>query len=97
LNQPAWADQSILGLTNVFHDTLVNDLRFSYFFDSTSQVEPTESQCPGCVGIGAPSIIVAESGLSIGNAVIQHTLCRRFHLNDFVTWQRGAHCARFST
>lgn len=93
--QPAWADQSILGLTSVFRDTLVNDLRFSYFYVSSSQVEPTERECPGCLGIGAPQINVAQADLSIGRVVIQHTLGRRFHLNDSVTWQRGAHRARF--
>jgi Carboxypeptidase regulatory-like domain len=95
LSQPAWADQSILGLTSVFRDTLVNDLRFSYFFVSSSQVEPTERECPGCLGIGAPSITVPKDGLFIGRPVIQRNLGRRFHLNDSVTWQRGTHRARF--
>ncbi|MGH8247980.1 MAG: hypothetical protein ACREUU_16280, partial [Gammaproteobacteria bacterium] len=93
--QPAWADQSILGLTSVFRDTLVNDLRFSYFYVSSSQVEPTEQDCPGCLGVGAPSITVAETNLSIGRVAIQHILGRRFHLNDYLTWQRAAHRARF--
>jgi len=93
--QPAFVDQSILGLTSVFRETLVNDLRFSYFYVSSSQVEPTELDCPGCLGVGAPSITVAQAFLSIGRAVIQHTLGRRFHLNDYVTWQRAAHRARF--
>ncbi len=93
--QPAWAHQTILGLTSVLRDTLVNDLRFSYFFVRSSEVGPTEQECPGCLGIGAPSITVAQTGLSIGNAGMQHTLGRRFHLNDSVTWQRGAHGARF--
>ena len=47
------------------------------------------------MGLGAPSITVAQTGLSIGRAVIQHTLGRRFHLNDYMTWQRAAHRARF--
>jgi hypothetical protein len=93
--QPAWADQSILGFTTVLRATLVNDLRFSYFYASSSQVEATEQECPGCLGIGAPSITVAQVGLSLGNAMIQHTLGRRFHLNDYVTWQRAEHRARF--
>jgi hypothetical protein len=94
--QPAWADQSILGFTSVFHATLVNDLRFSYFFVSSSQAAPTEQDCAGCVGIGAPTITVAQTGLSIGGTgTFQRTLGRRFHLNDSVTWQRGTHRARF--
>jgi hypothetical protein len=95
LSQPAWADQSIVGVTSVFRDTLVNDLRFSYLFLSSRQVEPTANECSGCLGIGAPAITVAQTGLTIGNAVFQNTLGRRFHLNDFVTWQRGTHRARF--
>jgi hypothetical protein len=97
LSQPSWADQSILGLTSVLRDTVVNDLRFSYFFISSSQVEATESDCPGCQGIGAPSITVGQgqAALIIGRPVIQHNLGRRFHLSDSVTWQRGTHRARF--
>jgi hypothetical protein len=96
--QPGWADQSILGLTSTIRATLVNDFRFSYFYINSSQVEPTEQDCPGCLGVGAPSITVAQigqTGLSIGRAAIQHTLGRRYHLNDYVTWQRAAHRARF--
>ena len=59
--QPLWADQSILGLTSAFSDTLVNDFRFSYFYVNSSQVGPTERDCPGCLGIGAPSITVAQA------------------------------------
>jgi hypothetical protein len=93
--QRARAAQSILGLTSVLGDTLVNDLRFSYFFVDSSQAGPTDQNCPGCLGIGAPSITVAETGLSLGNAWTQEMIGRRFHLHDFVTWQRGAHRARF--
>jgi len=93
--QPAWVDQSILGLTSVFRNTLVNDLRFSYFYVSSSQVAVTRQECPGCLGIGAPSITVAQTGLSLGSSMIQQTLGRRFHLYDYVTWQRAAHRMRF--
>src|SRR5262245_61848067 len=92
--QQAWADQSILGLTSVLGDTLVNDLRFSYFYVNSSQEGPTEQECPGCLGVGAPSITVAQD-LVIGRSTFQHILGRRFHLNDYVTWQRAAHRARF--
>jgi Carboxypeptidase regulatory-like domain len=93
--QRAWADQSVLGLTSVLRDTLVNDLRFSYFFVESSQVGPTDQECSGCLGLGAPSIVVAQTGLSLGNAWIQEMLGRRVHVNDVVTWQRGAHRMRF--
>jgi hypothetical protein len=38
---------------------------------------------------------VPKDGLFIGRPGIQQNLGRRFHLNDFVTWQRGTHRARF--
>jgi hypothetical protein len=93
--QPLWADQSILGFTSVLTDTLVNDFRFSYLFVSNSQVVPTEKECPGCLGVGAPQITVAQTGLSIGSSGELHTLARRFHLTDHATWQRSAHRFRF--
>lgn len=94
--QPLWADQSILGLTSGLSDTLVNDLRFSYFFVSTSTVAPTERDCPDCLGVGAPSITVADTNLSVGRAgIIQQTLARRFHVTDYMTWQESAHRMRF--
>ena len=93
--QPVWADQSILGITSVFGDTLVNDFRFSYFYVSSSQTALTEQECPDCLGVGAPSITVAQTGLSLGMSTVQQTLGRRFHLKDYVTWQRAAHRLRF--
>src|SRR5262249_52419011 len=59
----AWADQSLLGLTSVFRPTFVNDLRFSYFFVSSSLLGPGEQECSGCVGIGSPAVSVAQAGL----------------------------------
>jgi hypothetical protein len=93
--QPLWADQSILGLTSSLSGALVNDFRFSYLFVSTSQTAPTERECPGCLGVGAPSIAIPQIELSIGSNTNQRTLARRYHLNDYATWQRGAHRARF--
>ncbi len=94
--QPLWADQSILGLTSTFSDRLVNDFRFSYFYVNSSQTGPTERDCPGCLALGAPSITVLQVDLFIGkNTASQYTLARRYHLNDYVTWQRDAHRARF--
>src|SRR5262245_25312765 len=65
--QLSWVDQSILGLTSVFSPTLVNDLRFSYFFLSTDAVPPTEQDCPGCLGVGAPTIQISQI-LTIGQS-----------------------------
>ena len=93
--QQAWVDQTMLGLTSVLRPTLVNDLRFSYFFISSSETSPTEQDCPGCLGIGAPDITIAQASLEIGRGLVSHNLGRRFHLNDALAWQRGTHRARF--
>jgi hypothetical protein len=89
--QLVWADQSMLGLTSVLHPTLVNDFRFSYFFLSADQLPPDEQDCPGCLGIGAPLITVPQAGLIIGQSSISLNPGRRFHLDDAIAWQRGAH------
>jgi hypothetical protein len=93
--QQAWVDQSMLGLTSVLRPTLVNDLRFSYFFISSSETSPTEQDCPGCLGIGAPDITIKQASLEIGRGIVSYNLGRRFHLNDSLAWQRGTHRARF--
>jgi hypothetical protein len=93
--QQAWVDQTMLGLTSVLRPTLVNDLRFSYFFISSSETSPTEQDCPGCLGIGAPDITIKQASLEIGRGIVSYNLGRRFHLNDSLAWQRGTHRARF--
>jgi hypothetical protein len=93
--QVAWVDQSLLGLTSVFRPTLVNDLRFSYFFSSTSETAPQDRDCPGCIGIGAPAVNVPQARLFIGNSSSNYNAGRRFHLADIVTWQRATHRVRF--
>jgi hypothetical protein len=90
-----WADQSVFGITSVLRPTLVNDLRFSYFFLSTDQLPPEEQDCPGCLGIGAPAISIPQAGLIIGQSSTSLNMGRRFQLNDSIAWQRGAHRARF--
>jgi hypothetical protein len=93
--QRVWVDQTMLGVTSVLRPTLVNDLRFSYFFISSSETFPTEQDCPGCLGIGAPEITIAQASLELGSGWVAYNLGRRFHLNDALAWQRGTHRPRF--
>jgi hypothetical protein len=93
--QTAWADQSLLGLTSNWSSRLVNDLRFSYFFISSKEVAPGTAECPGCLGIGAPAINVAQTDLKLGLSSFSFNLARRFHLNNLLTWQTGAHRIRY--
>jgi len=92
--QNEWADQSILGLTSQFGAGVVNDVRFSYFFVSFAQHPPQAADCPGCLGVGAPSITLGQD-LSIGSSSTIALLGRRYHLNDVVSWQKGLHHIRF--
>src|SRR5262249_50866712 len=89
------ADQSMLGITSGLSPTTVNDFRFSYFFVSAKQLPAQERDCPGCLGIGAPAITVPAAGLYIGQSSFSLNPGRRFHLNDSIALQRGAHRVRF--
>jgi hypothetical protein len=93
--QSAWADQSILGVTSVLRPTLVNELRFSYFFISSGIVPAREQDCLGCLGIGAPGIAIGQAGLYLGSSYVALNLGRRFEFNDSMTWVHGRHRARF--
>jgi hypothetical protein len=95
LRQLAWADQSLFGLTSVLQPTLINEVRFSYFFLSSSQLPPRQEDCPGCLGIGAPTINIPQAGLSIGGSSIALNLGRRFHFSESVSLERGSHNSRF--
>ncbi len=93
--QKAWADQAVLGATSVLGTALVNDFRFSYFFNSSTELAPREEECPGCLGIGAPTINVQLAGLFIGNSTPSYNLGRRLHWNDSLAWRHANHRVRF--
>jgi hypothetical protein len=92
--QPSWADQSIFGVTSQLSSNVVNDLRFSYFFVSSSETASKVEDCTDCLGMGAPAIIV-NPDLFIGNSNAAVVLGRRFHLHDVTSWQKGVHRLRF--
>jgi hypothetical protein len=92
--QPAWADQSILGLTSQLSTGQVNDVRFSYFFVSAAQQGPQPSDCFQCLGLGAPSITVRPD-LFIGTSTTDTVLGRRYQLTDLFSWQKSTHRIQF--
>lgn len=91
-----WADQSIMGVTSALSSNLVNDFRFAYHYWSNRNAFPTETECPGCVGLGLPSIAVQGSGVTIGNTTNapQGRDIRRYNIVENLTWQKGAHRIR---
>ena len=91
----ARADQSLVALTSVLRATLVNDLRVSVFGNQSRIEAPGEPECAGCLGLGAPSISILQSGLIIGHSTAINNLGRRFHLNNSMAWHRAAHRLRF--
>src|SRR6266850_647485 len=93
--QPAWVDQSLIGLTSVLRPDLVNDMRLSYFFISDQELAPRAEDCVGCIGLGAPQITVQNTDLTLGTSQTVSVLARRWHLNDTVAWQDGPHSIRF--
>ena len=61
------------------------------------QLEHRAARCrrlPGCLGHGAPSITVSQTGLVIGNSAHVDNLERRFQLNESIVWQRNTHRVR---
>lgn len=98
LRNKNWADQSVLGLTSVLSSTVVNDFRFNYGYWLNRNLFPTESDCPGCVGLGLPEVaMVGSSNFYVGNThnATQGRDLRRFDLRDDLTWQKGKHRLRF--
>jgi hypothetical protein len=93
--ESAWSDQSLLGLTSVIKPTLVNDFRFSYLFTSSAEGLPADRDCPGCLGLGAPAITIAQAGLSVGSSTYNVSIARQFQFMDAVTWQHSRHRLRF--
>jgi hypothetical protein len=91
-----WADQSILGVTSTFSANLVNDFRFAYHYWNNRNLFPTEKECPGCIGLGFPSVAIQGSGVTLGNTTNapQGRDIRRFNIVENLTWQKGAHRMR---
>ena len=90
-----WVDQSITGLTSVLSSTLVNDLRFSYFFISSPETPASAADCSGCLGVGSPRINIADVGLMFGNARRLSFVARRYQLTESLAWQKDEHRFRF--
>ncbi|MCI0418228.1 MAG: carboxypeptidase-like regulatory domain-containing protein [Acidobacteria bacterium] len=90
-----WVDQSMTGLTSVLSPRLVNDVRFSYFFVSSPETPASAEECPGCLGVGAPRINIADAGVMFGTPRRLSFVGRRYQLTESLVWQQGNHRLRF--
>jgi hypothetical protein len=89
------AQQSMVGLTSLLSSNVVNDLRFSYFHFLSAEKPAGTDDCPGCLGVGAPSIDIGDVGLTIGSARRLYGPAHRSELTNTLTWQKGKHNPRF--
>jgi hypothetical protein len=92
------SDQFLGGLTSVFKQNLVNDLRFSYSFQSSRLRSPDESECTNplfCFNLGGPRISI-PGGITVGNDVNtpQNRVLRTYQLTDNVNLIKGSHRMR---
>jgi hypothetical protein len=92
-----WADSGVFSLISTLRPTLVNEFRYSTTFWSNHNSPPTADQCPGCLGLGGPNVIVEGAGVEFGNQTNspQSRLVRRHIFADNMTWQRGTHRMKF--
>lgn len=97
LKNTNFSDQAVFGLTSSIRSNLVNDLRFNYTYWQNRNLFPTQSDCPGCIGLGLPQIQIIGTNFTSGNTsnATQGRDLRRFTFLDNVTWQKGTHRIRF--
>ncbi len=89
------AGQGLVALTSVLSSRIVNDFRFSYFFNDISVGRATSEDCPGCFGLGAPRITISDGSLVFGDGGTVSFGGRRYQLTESLVWQKGNHRLRF--
>ena len=92
-----WADSGVFSLISSLRPTLVNEFRYSNTFWSNHNTPPTADECPGCLGLGGPHVLVEGAGVAFGNQTNspQSRLTRRNIFADNMTWQHGTHRFKF--
>jgi len=92
-----WADSGVFSLISTLRPTLVNEFRYSNTFWSNRNSPPTAAQCPDCIGLGGPNVVVEGAGIEFGNQTNspQSRLTRRNIFADDMTWQHGSHRMKF--
>jgi hypothetical protein len=88
-------DQSLVALTSVLTDRVVNDLRISYFSVDSPIRPPTASDCAGCFGLGEARIAITDVGLTFGQGATGSSVSERYQLTESLVWQKGNHQLQF--
>ena len=92
-----YSDSGTFSVISAFTSHLVNEFRFGETYWKNDNHPPFASQCPGCLGLGGPQVMVIGSGLEFGNTTNspQSRNIRRYILSDNATWQHGSHRIKF--
>lgn len=92
-----FSDSGTLSVISAFSPSMVNEFRLGETFWNNQNHPPTPDECPGCLGLGGPQVMVIGSGLQFGNTTNspQSRLLRRYITSDNATWQHGSHRVTF--
>jgi hypothetical protein len=92
-----YSDSGTLSVISAFTSNLVNEFRLGETYWNNQNHPPTSTECPGCLGLGGPQVVVIGSGLEFGNTTNspQTRAIRRYILSDNTTWQHGSHRIKF--
>ncbi|MDP9169272.1 MAG: carboxypeptidase regulatory-like domain-containing protein, partial [Acidobacteriota bacterium] len=92
-----YSDSGTFSLISPFSSHFVNEARFGETFWKNNNHPPTLEECPGCLGLGGPQVMVIGTGLQFGNTTNspQSRLIRRYIASDNVSWHIGAHQVKF--
>jgi hypothetical protein len=92
-----WADSGVFSLISAVKPNLVNEFRYSTTFWNNRNNPPTSDQCPDCLGLGGPHVVVEGAGVIFGNQTNspQSRTTRRHIFADNMTWQHASHRMQF--
>ena len=91
------SEQTVVGLTSIFTERMLNDLRVNFTYWRNRNLFADESTCGDCVGLGFPQININGTNITVGNTsnATQGRDLYRFTLVDTFTWVKGDHRVRF--
>ena len=90
------SEQTVVGLTSIFTERMLNDLRVNFTYWRNRNLFADESTCGDCVGLGFPQININGTNITVGNTsnATQGRDLYRFTLVDTFTWVKGDHRLR---